>query len=184
MSVTVKNYVLSIDFTPVEQIKEPERYLLTAKEVLEGLKLRWCLSFGTALGFYRDKDFIPQDTDIDVVVLADDNTPIKDIIEAVEGKYRLIRVVADGDRTMQTAFQGDDGFILDIIYLYRDGDDLYSHCEGGTYRDKYKNFVFRRELETKYGKMPIPGRIEDYLVDRYGDWQTPKHGAITSSNKI
>jgi hypothetical protein len=36
---------------------------------------------------------------------------------------------------------------------------------------------------TKYCSVYIPERIEDYLKDRYGDWQTPKYGAITSSLK-
>ena len=36
-------------------------------------------------------------------------------------------------------------------------------------------------LDTKYCKLPIPEKIEDYLVARYGDWKTPKYGASTSS---
>lgn len=182
--ITVKNHVPSINFVTVEHIKEPERYLIDAKEVLESLNLRWSLAFGTALGFYRDKDFIPLDTDVDVVVLADDKTPVRGIVEALEGRYKLIREVFDGDKCMQTAFQGEDGYILDIIYLYRDGDKLYSHAEGGTYVDKYENLAFLRYYDTKYGIFPLPGKIEEYLTDRYGDWKTPKHGAITSSNKI
>lgn len=171
------------DFHSVEEIIEPERYLVKPAELLNELGVRWCFAFGTALGLYRDNSIIPRDTDVDIMILVDDETPFDTIKQAFEGHYTLIRSAYDDGKPHQLAFQGEDGFIVDLCFFYRSGEYLVSLCDGGYWQDKVETVGNFKEKETKYGKFPLPEQIEEYLKDRYGDWQTPRHGAITSSIK-
>lgn len=183
MSLNILN-LENWEFNTVDNIKEPERYLLKAQDILNRFGVKWYLGFGTALGLYRDKDFIKGDTDVDLVIIADENTPTLEIDEAFEKEFTFIRSVSNYDKQMQSAFQGNDGFIVDVCYFYEDGDYLYSDAEGGTFKDLKSTIGTPKLLETKYGSFPIPENIEEYLIARYGDWKTPKYGAITSSIKV
>ncbi len=157
----------------LSQIKNIEGTLNKAKS---HLNCDWWLSAGTAIGLYRDGDFIPNDTDIDIGV------------KAVFGQkhiqipgFRLIRTMDWRGRPIQTAFVDDtNGCIFDIYYYYTDiiENKLVSVSEYGYVYYK-KSFIVKplfeiKELETKYGKFPFLDPIEDYLVDRYGEnWRTP-----------
>lgn len=167
-------------FKSVEHIKNPERYLLHSKQILDRYNIKWYVGFGTALGFYRDKDFIPQDTDIDIEIITDENTPVNDIIEQFSNHYAYIRSVNHNGQ-QQSAFQTEDGFIIDLSFFRKEGNNLITRHEEGTYIDSLDIIGDIKMLDTKYCKLPIPEKIEDYLVARYGDWKTPKYGASTSS---
>jgi phosphorylcholine metabolism protein LicD len=171
-------------YTTVEEAINPEDDLRTAKTILEKLDVSWYLAFGTALGFYRDKDFIKGDTDIDIAILADKDTPFGEIMDKFQEEYQLIRSVTKDGKIYQMCFQGYDYFIIDICFFYRNDDVYESYCEGGKWEDKVDTVSLTKELQTKYGNYPIPFHIEEYLTARYGDWQTPKPGAITSSIKV
>lgn len=171
----INNLIGEILFTTAQDAVNAGFDLKEAAKAMDGLE--WYLSFGTALGMYRDKDFIKGDTDIDISVRGEVDPDM--IIDRLH-RYQLVRsVTLDGDQ-MQLAFQGDDRFLIDISFFYPNDKGWYSYCEGGMWQDKdYKI----GELATKYGIFPVLTPIEDYLKDRYGDWQTPKYGAITSSIK-
>jgi len=182
MTTEVKNFG-QIDFVAVENVKNPEKYLIKTAEILNKFGVNWYLSFGTALGFYRDKDFIRGDTDIDICVLMDDQEEIDKMIDVIESVYPIIRIVTEHDRYMQVAFQDSSNFIIDICFFYENDKGYYSYCEGGKWQDRKEVIGTPKPLKTKYGIFPVPEKIEEYLKDRYGDWQTPKPGAITSSIK-
>ncbi len=55
-----------------EQINICKQIMFDIKTVLDKHKIRFWLAFGTFLGFYRDKDFIPWDGDIDLAVYSED----------------------------------------------------------------------------------------------------------------
>lgn len=136
----------------------------------------WWISSGSAIGLYRDGDFIPNDTDIDVGV------------RSVYGQkhiqipgFRLIRTMDWRGRPIQTAFIDDNNScIFDIYYYYTDilEDKLVTVSEYG-YVYFQKGFIVKplfgiKELETKYGRYPFLDPIEDYLIDRYGEnWKIP-----------
>lgn len=183
MDIQIKNFG-EIEFNTIENIEHPEKYLLNVSRILNKHDVKWFLSFGTALGFYREKDFIRKDTDIDINVIEEDQGKIEAIIEDLEKEYPFIRSVSADGKQMQAAFQDfSNNFIVDICFFYRNESGYYSYCEGGMWQDK-KEYVGSTQLfKTKYGYFPMPEKIEAYLEDRYGDWQTPKYGAITSSIK-
>jgi phosphorylcholine metabolism protein LicD len=165
--------------TKVEDVYKPERYLEASARILDGLNVKWCFSFGTALGLYRDKDFIPGDSDVDINVYCLPEEVVE-IEEAFEKEYNLIRVVSDG-RKYQVAFQGIEGYIIDLSFFYPIENKWVSRHEEGNFIDDIDTIGNLMDLYTKYGKYPVPEKIEEYLTVRYGDWQTPKYGLINSS---
>jgi phosphorylcholine metabolism protein LicD len=175
----VNNYV-DWEFTNVESIKEPERYLRHSKELLDQLSVKWWFSFGTALGLYRDNGFVQQDTDVDISVVTDDPNKVIDLFAK---HYSHFRLVTEDGIPQQACFMGDDGYFIDICFFYLNNDKLVSYCEGGRWEDRPEIIGNLRDLKTQYGTFPVPEHIEDYLTDRYGDWQTPRYGEITSSIK-
>ena len=163
-----------VEFTSVEELDTPERYLQRVKDTLDGLGVKWCFAFGSALGLYRHKGFVPCDTDVDVLILADE-IDSEGLLKAFPS-LTLLRTVRIHDKYHQIAFQGDDKFIVDLWFFYRDGDKYVSFCEGGHWVDDVATIGDFTTVATEYGDFPVPEKIEDYLVARYGDWKTPRYG--------
>lgn len=131
------------------------------------------LSSGTALGLYRDGDFIPNDTDIDIgISVTEGETPILPILEGFE----LVRDCYHGGKPMQLAFRDtENGVIFDIYFFYDIGmsASYYNFCEIGEW---FYPKMEIKELETKYGSYPFPSPIETYMERRYGStWKTPSN---------
>lgn len=130
--------------------------------------VEWWVSSGTALGLWRDGDFIPTDSDHDVGVMA---TAGQRHLE-IDG-MRLARTSDYGDLPTQTAYIDANGCIFDIYYYYSDlmPGHLVSVAEGGTIV-KLRRPV--RRYSTKYGDLPFLSPPAEYLAERYGDgWITP-----------
>ncbi len=130
------------------------------------------VSDGSVLGLYRDGDLIASDTDIDFSIYAE---PDQERF-ALDG-MTLCRTVDWLDRPIQTAFTDDEtGVIVDIFYYYPDliPGRRVAYCEGGTISNPDLPIAM---VGTKYGDLPMPTPIEQYLIERFGDdWQTPQPG--------
>jgi hypothetical protein len=148
----------------------------TLSKAKSQLNCSWWISAGTAIGLYRDGDFIPSDTDIDIGV----RSKIGQSHIVLDG-FKLIRTMEWRTRPIQTAYIDTNGCIFDIYYYYDDilEDKLVTVSEYGYVHQK-KGFIVKpnfgvKELPTKYGMLPFLDPIEEYLVDRFGDdWKTPK----------
>ena len=163
----------------IEPLKENFGQIL--KEGTDSLKMPYWISAGTALGLYRDKDYIKGDTDIDVEVMGYVGIGL-DIVTNMKG-FELVRSVITDGRPMQLAFQ-KDRTIFDIYIYWDEGDDVVNRNDMCTLRLP-KKFLKTETIETKYGKYPFPSPIEEYLVYRYGDWLTPKQDkGIYGSNNL
>jgi hypothetical protein len=173
--VTLKvKYISGYKTPPIDGNTHPEISLYKA---IPQIKNEWWMSSGTALGLYRDGDFIVGDTDIDVGVRAKRGQEhIK-----IDG-LRLCRTMEWGDLPIQTAYFDDENkCIFDIGYYYEDLVDgkLISVSEYGSiyYDTPYiiKPSFIIEWLPTKYGNLPFPHPIETYLKNRFGEfWETPK----------
>lgn len=164
----------SINFVKIEDIDNFSEIMKLGRDILNRFGVKWWLGFGTALGLYRDKDYIKGDTDIDVSVWANENTPFDDIIKEFKKHFRPLRAVYNDGKLNQFAFVHANGLIYDICFHYEEGDKLVSHADTGKWVDDKRLFEDPQMIQTKYGKYPFPNPIEDYLVARYGDWRTPK----------
>lgn len=141
------------------------------KTLLRGIEahkhLKYWVSAGTALGLYRNNDFIAEDTDIDIEVEGDWNNPVS--IDHIEGMKEYRFSDCDG-RPMQRAFKDENGAIFDVYYMYpgMKKENLWNKCDYGDYLLPIK-FLDLKPIKTKYGEFPMPSPIEEYLEYRYGE---------------
>lgn len=168
--VNIENYE-DISFIRIDSI-DPTKTLKIGTDILKESGLKWWLSFGTALGFYRDGDFMPEDSDIDCSILVEDQYDVDCLRREFKKHFRLLREVSANGKYYQICFIDDDGFIFDLSLFYRIKDKIYSYHETGTWIDDYDLVETLGEIETPYGKFPTPNQIDDYLAARYGNWQT------------
>lgn len=162
----VKN-LKSFRLTPIDKEKASKVML----EGIEKIKIPYWVSAGTALGLYRDKDFIDNDTDIDIAMVGFDGVD-KDIRERLTG-FEEIRNVYHECRPQQLAFIKDD-IIFDIYIHWQEGDDYVNYGESGKQKMPIYMYDTLKELDTKYGLLTFPKDPEEYFTIRYGDWQIPQ----------
>lgn len=152
---------------PVDPLNEKAPLIL--KEAAERLD-NYIVSFGTALGLYREKEFIKGDTDIDIDIIGEDG--IEEKVRELFSDYELFRLLKDDGVPMQMAFN-KEGVILDIS-IYWGKDRLKTVREEGVWYIGRKSMENPDIYETKFGKIKFPSPIETYLEERYGDWKIPK----------
>lgn len=143
-----------------------------AKAVLEKaikhLKVKFWMSAGTALGLYRDGDFIEGDTDIDIALLGYKG------IENDLFNWDIIRTVYHEGKPQQIAYM-EDGVIFDVYIHWAEGDDYVNYNERG--KQKMPKWMYDEQvmIDTKYGQLPFPKDPKKYFKIRYGDWQVKQN---------
>lgn len=179
MRINVKEY-RGYTLRQLRTLSNVEKTLHKGINHLQGHK--WWISCGTAIGLYRDGDFIPNDTDLDVGITATKDTPFIEIAD-----MKLLRTTHCGGRVTQIAYIDDNDCIFDLYYWYADivPGKVFTRSQGGLISTS--DFAVE-ELDTKYGRLPFPHPIEQYLVERYGEtWQKPqpsKKGIYINDNVI
>lgn len=136
---------------------------------VDRIKMKYVATFGTALGLYRDNDFIPNDTDLDIDVVGYEGIE-KDLTERLQAE--LIRRVMWNGKPSQLAYL-KDGIIFDISVNWEHQGLYATFRDDGLWaidKDEYDNPL---KKETKYGSVFFPCNVEKYLEMRYGDWKTP-----------
>jgi len=140
------------------------------------------ISAGTLLGLYRDGDFIPGDSDIDIDIIGYDG--IGEYIFKTLGHMDLIRTTYHSNRPQQIAFMYRT-IIFDVWILWRNGDSVINYNDMGVMKKPVSFYDNPSKLETKYGNFLAPGPIDEYLKFRYGpDWKTPKKSKGIYTNSI
>jgi hypothetical protein len=172
---------------PVEPLgnKDWVSVFKTASEILDECNVEWQIGGGTLLGFYRDGDVIPHDTDLDVEVFFDTHHVEKTVdtltYKFFQRGFRLVRTQHnDGKTPMQVAFVHHETNIIVDIYCY------YWDCASGEYVNYNEHGLLMRPtssvkdtedffVESLLDTVKIPAEVEQYLLFRYGvDWETPK----------
>lgn len=166
--------------------------MLDFVNVLEKHNIKYCISHGTMLGLYRDKNFIPYDDDVDIALLDFTQkklfeTECRKDLEAM-GFY----MPPEGDPTKPVKATGLDANMpyYDGVGI-RDGEkiecwwfehkgDFYIYDEprcGNDLKHEAKYYDELQDYEWRGKKWKIPNHIEDYLVMMYGkSWPIPKVG--------
>jgi hypothetical protein len=138
-------------------------------EALEGIP--YWLSAGTALGFYRDGNFIADDSDIDLGVK--DDIPIERIENAMlNAGFSANRFRNSKGIPRQRAFI-KDGIPIDISIYSLEGDFYTFQTPYGVIKKPKHLLEDLHTIEFHGRTYPIPNP-EEYLTWRYGDWRTPK----------
>ena len=154
-------------------VKKAKKLLFDLLDILEKEKITYWLNWGLLLGAYRDKGFIPWDTDMDVTCHWEDRDKILNIVEP-----KMLELGCFIP-SKEICYPEDRWFIRDMekieLNFVEDCGDKYiyspNRCSLGcpkAYIDKLDNIKF-------YGrKVKIPSNTKEYLRLSYGDdWNTP-----------
>ncbi len=146
--------------------------------ILESANATYRLTDGTALGLYREGEFIAHDNDIDVDVLGD--TQLENITQLlINSGMRLGRKAIYKGKIQQLAFFTESHIIFDIVVWHKlDECTILNYSERGYRRSQDIKFFKKENLGSinfKGKQYPMPGAIEEWLEMRYGnDWRVPK----------
>lgn len=138
---------------------------------LQELDIEYWVNFGTLLGFYREKDIISHDLDIDFGCHEENYSLILDNQDKLPEKLSL------HDTTFKhhgpKLYMSYKGFDADIYFYRTDEDNLYSYEK--THWENYnapipKKFTFPTEPLSIDGiDTRIPAKTEEYLRTIYGN---------------
>lgn len=172
--------------------QQSEQALREFKQILDGLEIPFCLFLGTALGAYRDGTYCPGDeNDMDLAIDIKYFDRLSSIKRAVKEQ---------GIFEHNHDFINDDKISPEVSFVKRHGRDVgyyskvdlffISEIEGKKcwrfYLEDDPNNTLTKYFNKKYwdtwdkvtffgAEYNVPGYIEEYLTDNYGDWKTPIH---------
>lgn len=135
------------------------------------------LATGTALGVYREGNFIKHDSDIDIDMIGD--VDCKAINNAITGiGMTLGRKVTYKGKITQLVYYSADKVILDINIWYQRGKYIYSHVPELLFRARKhhtKYYEHSKEVIFNNRTYLLPAPTEEWLTLQYGkDWKIPK----------
>jgi len=106
--------------------KDVQKVLEKACKIMEDLKTDYWLAAGTLLSLYRDGDFLPFDTDVDIEC----NNPrihYKIVGAFAKNNMFIARAVNYDGKPMQRAFMDMEQKIIIDVYFYHDGVNYNDH---------------------------------------------------------
>lgn len=163
-----------VTLKPPFDLEARTRNLLTVKEILDEIGLKFWLTNGTALAAYREKDWIPWDDDVDLDVMAEDFDPL---YPQLRNKFLsagfIVRGAQGPKRVKMSLFRDKEKTALRGLYR-----------NPSFRKDKYrlrKLFKYPRRFYETPGTLVfqgvefnVPSPIEGFLVYAYGEnWRTP-----------
>ena len=161
--------------TPTMNMVVAERLLLEAKEIMDGLGVKFFLRQGTCLGAVRDKAFIPWDDDLDLGVILGSNGFTEESIEPVlvefrKNGYYVAQPEGSNNVIYSTALK--DNIRIDFVF-HRVIDEQIYHWPGIWF--PVKLFHHLKEIAFLGTTFSVPDPPEEYLQIKYGpNWRTPK----------
>ena len=149
-----------------------ENTLLDADKCLKKCNIYFALSCGTALGYYREKQFIDHDKDLDLFVFRKDINSENEIINAMLKDFTLVIKFGELNNGLEYKFEHNiTKVLLDIFIMYETNNFYWYACyEGEKYdiqaRLKYPKVEFKEVnfLNQNFKIVPI-----EYLNVDYGD---------------
>ena len=144
-------------------------------EMLDKHGIRYRLTDGVALGFYREHHFIRHDTDLDFDLMDFDS--LETLKEQMKNRgYKIGREVYYDSQIQQIVFYNKNQLIVDFSIWYRKDNELRHYGEKGYVRIQELQYFENLTDYDCYGyTFKLPGHLEEWLVKRFGeDWRIPK----------
>jgi len=141
-------------------------------------KINLGAEFGTALGLYRNRDLIVYDDDIDLSVPSEHFEHLLEVFHKKKFAHDL-SFCLDDDRGGSASLLGQiiiNNVTVPICIYQRFSNGHMSYCTGEIFGQlRSELFNSRTSIELIFGKFWLPGDIELYLLDLYGDdWMIEK----------
>ena len=157
------------------------RNLVEAREILDKLGIRYWLTDGTLLGFFRNSDFIDHDEDLDMGAdIASYNERM--ILDFTDSGWKLANIYGKRDCGLEISFKKRK-IKLDIFFFYKENGKMWHGAwrkykkDGTTKRNliKYSYDSFGIKTAVFKGEtFNIPENPEKFVVTKYGkNWRTP-----------
>lgn len=142
-------------------------------DTLRSLDLKYWIEGGTCLGAIREGDFISFDLDIDFSIWNVENrNRVHDAL--LRAGFTLHKTYGTFERGYEESFV-KNGVKVDTYYFYESGDFWYHGAGVGQRLLRFfpkRIFTELKEIDF-YGKTFVPGRVEEFLTLRYGNWRVP-----------
>ncbi|XP_013387627.1 fukutin [Lingula anatina] len=143
--------------------------------ILDGLGVRFWLSSGTCLGWYRQCDIIPHTTDVDFGIWIKDYNK-KIVPSFLSHGFSLDHQLGKVSDSFQLSFKYGD-VKLDIFFFYEEGEYMWNGATQVKTANKYKYYFPRFTLcWTMFyvEKVRVPCETQSYLEANYGtNWWEP-----------
>jgi len=150
------------------------------KSILDEMEIPHFLIYGTALGAYRDHDFAPKDTDIDIGVMHEDLIPkARKLMLMFREKGWLACGFSYPYSCLRAINVWKYGTLIDIRNFERHEDKVFlQRVDHNRYdiANVYSGSLFdnMQEIDFQGMKFKIPSPVEQYLEENYGkNWRTP-----------
>lgn len=167
----------------------------STKNMINELKIKYAIIYGTAIGAYRNNNFIEHDDDIDIMIFHDDLKKLnhktiveqKDYMNYIAKKYDL---VPKNNRTAPFLYKNKNKGMpilyqyvhtktkmsVDFYIFYKYNNNLWNFCDGGEYDFKgYKYPINNHFVKIKLNIFDAIACPMEYLYKTYGpDVMTPK----------
>lgn len=160
-----------------------ENLLVEIDSILQSINLPYFLSYGTALGAHRDKDFTPTEVDMDIGFLIEDFLPKSSVfVKLLLSKDYEVTVLQGPFTKPYIIIANKHNIKIDMVALIPWSDQIHG---GGPVRFEPNNdypfagvypggFFSHTVYTPMFGRLwPIPDQIEKYLYHVYGaSWAT------------
>lgn len=142
------------------------------KLAFEEAKIPWVLIDGLVLGYVRGNGIIPWDTDVDLAVCKELTSEERDnLLYVIMPKYEFRIKKQEGD-----FIYGIGKSTINLWFYHMEGDYYVSYPRSAPlvkFVEKAEPYDNIQQVEFEGGIYPMPGCLENYLIDRYGkNWKT------------
>jgi len=159
-------------------VKNAIANLKEAYEVCNEIGLFTWLHCGTCLGYYRDKDFISHDDDIDLGANISDLSELKqqELIDKMKGRgFQLAHILGNRNDGLEISFIRNEVKIE--WFFFFEGVNCLWH---GVWNPGILYYCYSKDLFDEFEKVEFKGvkvnvvkQIEKYLEEQYGEWKIP-----------
>lgn len=163
-------------FRTDKEIQERKKNFFEIVDIFEKNKIHYFLQAGVVLGFYREKDFIKWDWDVEFGLFDHNFVNNYDLIREslIKKDFKIFHEIKKKKDGKIDCFKGIDHktTLFEILSWSHDTQKKIFHRWKINIPEKFLKETHKINYSNK--EFICPGPIEDYLNYQYGDWRKPK----------
>ncbi len=131
-------------------------------ELMNRNKIPFWLEFGTLLGFYRDRDFISHDFDIDFGTYIENHDRIRKTL--TDAGFKLVRLYTDNGGGIEECYKFKNSS-FDVFYFRRDEEGMHCTSYKRAPKSWIRSILNRRKYIVKELSFPDTGLVAARFKD-------------------